>query len=73
MAPPENNVGVRRNDVIFYDVIRNSDRQMNYVFQQAATTFECGSILIYTIFTQIFGFALNYFYWLESFLLARSI
>ena len=33
MAPPGKNIG-GRNDVIFYDVIRNSDEQVNYVFQQ---------------------------------------
>ena len=33
MAPPEKNIG-GPNEVIFYDLIKNSDKQVNYVFQQ---------------------------------------
>ena len=46
VAPPEKNIG-GRNDVIFYDVIRNSDQQVRYVFQQLIF---CVAAYLFTLF-----------------------
>ena len=63
MAPPEKNIG--GNDVIFYGVIRNSDKQLNCVFDQLIL--RVAAYLFTAFLRKIFAFALDHFYWQEAF------